>query len=378
MAISSTRSWRHRCRAPCALLLIALAAPARAVPFEQVAELPLPTGLASVDLSPDRQTLVGVAWYAPWIEGVRVFDTGSLTMAADHVGSANTNWSVRVAADGQSCWVTQYYDGNVRQIDLATGATLQEVPVGVWPGALELNRATGMLYVGQNDSGQHQGGSIVVVDTNSGLAVDSLALVNEPAHDLRLNSDGSLLYVHTRAPGSRTLYKSRTADMEVLATTPVPGAGERVITLSPDDACIFVPMHSEDRVDVFDADTLALIDQIIVPRPFIFSVWPFDPRYAIVTHPDSTLVDVYDLEARATVQSFLASSVGYNPDIAWDSVTGRAYVPSASADGSVLVLDYVIPEPCTLTVFGLAVLALSRRGRRGRRLAVGEGSQTVD
>jgi len=344
-----------------------LAAPARAVPFEQVAALPLPTGLASVDLSPDRQTLVGVAWYAPWIEGVRVFDTGSLTMTADHVASANTYWSVRVSADGQSCWVTQYYDGNVRQIDLATGATLQEVDVGPWPGALDLDRSTGMLYVGQNDSGQHQGGSIVVVDTNSGLVVDSIPLVNEPAHDLRLNSDGTLLYVHTRSPGSRTLYKIRTADLEVLATVPVPGAGELVITLSPDDAWVFVPMHSEDRVDVFDADTLELIDQIIVPRPFIFSVSPFDPRYAIVTHPNSTLVDVYDLEARATVQSFVASSLGYTTDIAWDSLTGRAYVPSCSADGSVLVLDYVIPEPCTAGILGLAALMLDRRLRRRSR-----------
>jgi DNA-binding beta-propeller fold protein YncE len=336
---------------------------ARAVPFKHVASLPLPSGLASVDLSPDRSTLVGVAWYAPFTEGIRVWDTKTLSLVGDYVDSANTNWSVRVGADGESCWTTQYYDGNVRQIDLATGATLQDVPVGQWPGALELDRATGLLYVGQNDSGRHEGGNIVVVDTAGGSAIATLPLVNEPSHDLRLNSDGSLLYVHVRSPGDETLYKIRTADLAVLDTTPVHGAGERVITLSPDDSLVFVPMHSEDRVDVYDADTLDLVDQLFVPRPFIVSVSPKDPRYAIIVHPNSTDVDVYDLAVEEIVQTFEATSVGYTPDIAWDSHRGRAYVPSNGPDGAVMVLDYVIPEPATVGLLCVGLLAgLRRRG----------------
>ncbi len=259
---------------------------ARAVPFKQVASLPLPSGLASVDLSPDRSTLVGVAWYAPFTEGIRVWDTKTLSLIGDHVGSANTNWSVRVGADGQSCWTTQYYDGNVRQVALATGATLQDVPVGQWPGALELDHATGLLYVGQNDSGRHEGGNIVVVDTAGGSAIATLLLVNEPSHDLRLNSDGSLLYVHVRSPGDETLYKIRTADLAV----------------------------------------------------------------------------------EEIVQTFEATSVGYTPDIAWDAHRGRAYVPSNGPDGAVMVLDYVIPEPATIGLLCVGLLAgLRRRGRARAR-----------
>jgi len=169
-------------------------------------------------------------------DAVAVVDLGAWRKGGEvslvRAGAAGGAFPRAVVTVGEGrAFVASQRDREVDEVDLAAGAVVRRIPVGVQPAALVANRAGTRLYVANAGSD-----SVSVVDVASGreiVVVPTIAppgLVPPGVASLRGSNPNGLAL----APDERTLYVTNggNSTLAVVALDPG-GAGGRVVGLVP-------------------------------------------------------------------------------------------------------------------------------------------------
>lgn len=257
-------------------------------------------------------------------------------------------------------------DGAVWVIDAASGATLQEIPIGGRPGAMALDPTTGYLYVATADAveGAAQS-SIVVVDTSLPAVIDEIEVGPLVAGRLALDPDAGELYALGGGLATSLLVID-TSTRELVAEIPI---GEDLTgpVLDVDAGRVFVGARFAAQLFAVDGASRAVGPPAQVPATVGMSVLTVDPDGGEVWVSETEgPLDVYD---GATLELVAAIDVGEGSestvvDAVVDPAMGIGYL-SQERSGLIAVVDVADHEVVDLVEIGGEPSALAFEPVRG-------------
>lgn len=305
-------------------------------PTYKVKEILQSPGCTSVDMSPDRTTLYARVAYGDWDEGYRVFDVATGKKLWDYRPGSHVNsapWRALVSADNNYIYMTTYYGGAVRKIQIvpSTGAQVASISVGSWPFGMAFDSQRRFLYVEQGCSGTVVQGSLKVIDTATNSVVGTVSLNGEPSGAIVAPGD-NFVYVESRTSSNHTFYKIRMSDLQVTGTFSMPATrmDDTRFSLSPDGGIAYLPDPAGNSVHVVNTSIMAQTDLWALAGVRGFFVSP-DGNHALVTPWDSPTVRVFNLSSKAVVQTLNVGTTNFAgkwaPYWDWDGVHKYVYLP---------------------------------------------------
>ncbi len=199
-------------------------------------------------------------------------------------------------ATGGTAYVSDYNDGFVHALDVASGSS-RSVKVAANAYRLAVAGSAQRLFVSSVD------GNVYVVSTVSMTVTDTIP-IGGALQGMTLNAAGSMLYVSSTAGG---VFRIDAATDAVQKSASVGGQPQDV-ALSPDGTLLYVANQS-GWVDVLDATTLAPVHQFAVVDAF--GMRPtVDGTQLYVTSPAEGTVTVLDATTGSVVTSL---NVGGTP-----------------------------------------------------------------
>jgi predicted alpha-1,2-mannosidase len=309
--------------APPSFSTVALSLPrATAATFGEPVNLRMKAGAsAAVDFVVSNQTgtsSIDVAWRAFAPSGVRVERPGnSITLAAGQSATVH----VRVSADAslgagyyavfirgiasngarleelpirlrvehtgerpEIAYAENAFGNSIVPVDLSTGATGPEVPVGEYPRDAVLNRDNTRLYVANLGSN-----SISVIDTSGDRVIATIKTGSSP--------NGLAL-----APGGKTLWFSnaddgtiQSMDIATLKTQNAIAVGiqPHAIAIAPDGLTLYVSNRGSNTVTLVDLPTRAVRTPIDVgPRPTGLAITPDGKKLYVLSGADDDVTPI--------------------------------------------------------------------------------------
>lgn len=284
-----------RSRSLAGALGLALAASALAAPF--VAEATIAAGVGPNDSMVALDGKMLVVANSDSRDVTRIDLETSRPLAPVTAGDVPA--SLELSADGRTAYVGCWRGQTLAVIDLAAGARLASVPLGVWPR--DIARVGGHLLA----SGYYSG-NLVAVD----LATNQVSGV------LELSAGLHRILVHPTSGHAYVLNTSRDALYEVVVEGGAPrlvaqlGAefgyqGNWDMELSPDASRIVVTQWGGDRVAVLSTDPLAVEGFVETggDGPCALAFTP-DGEHVVVAHSesdDAAVVNLRRMQLRAVL-----------------------------------------------------------------------------
>ena len=200
------------------------------------------------------------------------------------------------SADGTKAYVGA--GGMIREVDVASGATLRTLLVGVTPSSLVVSPDGSTLYATPQDSTA----PVVFVDLGT-FAVTGNVVLNDTVHDqtpgyAALSPDGSSLYVTASWGGtSWGLFKIDTATRQVVRRStsgPVPTS---IVVTADGSKVLATRTNFSAKLDVFDSTTLASLASVNIDRP----ASGVDVLGTIAVGSDSSVAYVADVSGQDVV-----------------------------------------------------------------------------
>lgn len=273
-------------------------------------------------------------------------------------------------------YISNFADGTVSVIDIATNKVIKTIPTGNGPEFIAISPDGSRVYV--EDTGAGFVSDVVAIDAATNTVISRIQIVDQPSYGLAVSPDGSKLYigcvgsitngsvtiVNTSTfgyistlkfndvvmgitlnnDGSRlyvtnALYKNiavvNTATSSVIANIPM-GSDPDQVKLSPDGSRLYVSSQNSNNVSVINTVTNKVIATIKVgssPEGICISA---DGRRVYVTNTNSNSISIID----ATTDKLLSTiAVGINPTGISLSPDGNFLYVAIESSNSVSVID---------------------------------------
>jgi len=175
-----------------------------------------------------------------------------------------------ISNDDQKLYAIDVNSPNVWVIDAVTNAVLRTIPLGGIPEALAWRRDGTRLYVCWGNPAA----TITEIDPVTDTPIRSFAVGGE-SYSIATSLDGSRLFVANYAPPAYSLDVWSIASGSQVASVALPDTSLEV-RVSPDGTRIWVVVHYQGKVLVFDSQSLQLVATLKVGAvPYRVA---FDPR----------------------------------------------------------------------------------------------------
>jgi YVTN family beta-propeller protein len=218
--------------------------------------------------------------------------------------------------DGRTAFVSNFNDGTVHVIDVATGSRARQLfvaPANAY--RLALSPDDSRLYVTSTD------GHLYAVDF-TGTETTTSVLLGGALQGIALSRDGLALTVSNTQGG---IFRLNACTLAVTGSiAPQGGGATQDIALSPDESQLYVA-NENGYVDIRDATTLANVSRVTTTGiyPFGLAVTP-DGAQLYIASPLTGQVMILDRDTRSVVKTM---SVGGTPRrIAFDASGTTAVV----------------------------------------------------
>lgn len=276
---------------------------------------------------------------------------------------------VRVGAPGAPlplAYVENRFGNTVTPLDVRTGGTGPEIPVGEWPRDAVLNDDASRLYVADSASG-----TISVVDTTRAATIATVRVGNDPS-GLALSPDGATVWFANARDGTIQSFDTRT--LRVAKPIAV-GNSPRSVAFAPNGKRLYVTLTGENAVLSADPATGKLGPSIPVGEaPTGLAVTP-DGKRLYVVDASSNAVTPIDL---TTGTALAEIPVGVNPEMIAIAPDGRTAYVSNYANATVTPIDIRTgraepvlnvggaPYGVAVTRDGKELIAIARRDNAAR------------
>ncbi|MGH7520235.1 MAG: YncE family protein [Gemmatimonadales bacterium] len=296
-----------------------------------------------------------LAWNGTALAVAEVIPVG--LMPADIDGPHN----VTVAPDGSAWYVTIAHGtpyGSLWKMAAGSDSLLGRAQVEMFPTTIALTPDGALAFVANSDfHGDHPRVNVVtVVQTATMTPITNLPACDMP-HGVKVNHAGSFVYVSCMNSDEileidrqslRIRRRHKTgeglAEPAIHGTMPSAGAHDcspTFVSVSPDDRRLYVACNHGNTLQVLDAASLELVQEIPVGAG-AYNVEPsLDGRWVIVTNKKAQSVSVIDAQsltevARIPTSKPLPHGVAFAPDRRWAFISAE----SVGADpGAVDVID---------------------------------------
>ena len=287
--------------------------------------------LQAQDAEPDY--LVGVVsesgdivtWIKPGPDSLTLDRTVPLgIMPADIDGPHN----LAVSPDNRFYYVTIAHGqpfGTLWKMDATADTLVGRATVELFPTTIAITSEGGFAFVANSDfHGDHPRiNKVSVVHTPTMTKITDLPLCDMP-HGVKANHAGTRIYVS--CVRSDEIVELDVSTFDVLRRARVGGGGGHedecaatFVSVSPDDATLYVACNKKSTLQVWDAGSLTLKREIHVGKG-AYNVEPSpDGRYVIVTNKKEqsvSLLDAVTLEelARIPTTKKIVHGIAYSPD----------------------------------------------------------------
>jgi len=302
-----------------------------------------------------------LSWNGTALAVARVVPVGLMPVDID--GPHN----VAAAPDGSAWYVTIAHGtpyGTLWKIEAGSDSLLGRAQVENFPTTIALTPDGALAFVANSDfHGDHPRVNVVtIVQTATMTPITNLPACDMP-HGVKVNHAGSFVYVSCMNSDEileidrqslriRRRHKTGagmghtptgTAGPPVHGTTPTaaPDCSPTFVSVSPDDRRLYVACNHGNTLQVLDAASLELVQEIPVGAG-AYNVEPSaDGRWVIVTNKKAQSVSLIDAQslkevARIPTSKPLPHGVAYAPDGPWAFISAE----SVGADsGAVDVVD---------------------------------------
>lgn len=292
-----------------------------------------------------------LSWDGTALTTDRVVPVG--IMPADIDGPHN----VAVSPDGRYWYVTIAHGtpfGTLWKMTAAGDTVVGKATVEMFPTTIGLTPDGALAFVANSDfHGDHPRTNVVtIVHTPTMRALTNLPACDMP-HGVKVNHAGTLVYVSCmnsdelleidrQAFRVARRHKTGEGTGHTMATAAAPAdCSPTFVSVSPDDRRLYVACNHRNTLQVLDAATLDLVQEIPVGAG-AYNVEPSpDGRWVIVTNKKAQSVSLIDAQAlteaaRVPTSKKLPHGVAYAPDGRWAFIS----VESIGADpGAVDVID---------------------------------------
>jgi len=323
-----------------------------------------PPGYRILVASESGDIVTQLTWDGTALAVAKVVPVG--VMPADIDGPHN----VTVAPDGSAWYVTIAHGtpyGSLWKMSAGSDSLLGRAPVEMFPTTIALTPDGALAFVANSDfHGDHPRVNVVtIVQTASMTPVTNLPACDMP-HGVKVNHAGTLVYVscmnsdeileidrlslrikrrHKTGEGmGHAAMGTATAGPVAhgtATTAPQHDCSPTFVSVSPDDRRLYVACNHGNTLQVLDAGSLALVQEIPVGAG-AYNVEPSaDGRWVIVTNKKAQSVSLVDAQsltevAKIRTSKTLPHGIAYSPDGRWAFISQE----SVGADpGAVDVID---------------------------------------
>ena len=248
--------------------------------------------------------------------------------------------------DHLAAFVTNFDDGSVSRIDVATGAVAGAVGAGAGPWAAAVHPAGTEVYVTNRE-----GNEITVLDARDGTLLARIAVPPRPL-GVVFDLDGSRAYVASYDADSVSVVD--TGSRSVVATIAT-GRGPSGLTMSPGGTRLYVTNYASNTLSVIDTATNTVAATVKTgKRPVQIAIDRVGGRLYVANY-ESRSVSVIGLFGHTVLGTI---PVETNPfGIAVDPSRGRGYVSNAAVD-TLSVIDTRTDTVVSTVPVGKAPLGL--------------------
>jgi DNA-binding beta-propeller fold protein YncE len=301
---------------------------------------PPPTGYRILVASESGDIVTQLTWDGMSLAVAKVVPVG--IMPADINGPHN----VAVAPDGSAWYVTIAHGtpyGSLWKMSAGTDTLLGRAPVEMFPTTIGLTPDGALAFVANSDfHGDHPRMNVVtIVQTATMTPLTNLPACDMP-HGVKANHAGTLVYVscmnsdeileidrqsfkirrrHRTGEGMRAAGGGM--PMRAVASGPPQhDCMPTFVSVSPDDRRLYVACNHRNSLQVLDAGSLELVQEIPVGTG-AYNVEPSaDGRWVIVTNKKAQSVSLVDAQSLTEVAKIptskpLPHGVAYSPDGRW-------------------------------------------------------------
>jgi DNA-binding beta-propeller fold protein YncE len=312
--------------------------------------IPAPPGYRILVASESGDIVTQLAWDGTTLTTLKVVPVG--IMPADIDGPHN----VTVAPDGSAWYVTIAHGtpyGSLWKMSTATDSLLGRAQLEMFPTTIGLTPDGALAFVANSDfHGDHPRVNVVtIVQTATMTPLTNLRACDMP-HGVKVNRAGTLVYVSCmnsdeilEIDRQSLRIRRRHTTGEAMHTTasgpPQHDCMPTFVSVSPDDRRLYVACNHGNTLQVLDAGSLELVQEIPVGAG-AYNVEPSaDGRWVIVSNKKAQSVSLVDAHTLAEVvriptSKSLPHGVAYSPDGRWAFISQE----SVGADpGAVDVID---------------------------------------
>lgn len=319
--------------------------------------LPPSPGYRVLVASESGDIVTALAWDGTALTVTKVVSVG--VMPADIDGPHN----VTAAPDGSAWYVSIAHGtpyGSLWKMSAANDSLLGRAQVEMFPTTIALTPDGALAFVANSDfHGDHPRVNVVtIVQTATMTPVTNLRACDMP-HGVKSNHAGTLVYVSCMNSDEileidrqslriRRRHKTGagmpTAGMPMHPTASGPAQHDCMptfVSVSPDDRRLYVACNHGNSLQVLDAGSLELVQEIPVGAG-AYNVEPSaDGRWVIVTNKKAQSVSLVDAQtltevAKVPTSKSLPHGVAYSPDGRWAFISQE----SVGVDpGAVDVID---------------------------------------
>lgn len=319
-----------------------------------------PSGYRILVASESGDVVTRLAWDGTRLTVEKVVPVG--VMPADIDGPHN----VAAAPDGSAWYVTIAHGtpyGSLWKLAAGSDSLLGRAAAELFPTTIALSPDGALAFVANSDfHGDHPRVNVVtIVHTATMTPLANLPVCDMP-HGVKVNHAGTRIYVSCMSSDElleidrqsfRIHRRQRTGAGTGMARGTAPGhvghapaptgpdCSPTFVSVSPDDRRLYVACNHGNTLQVRDAGTLALVQEIAVGAG-AYNVEPSpDGRWVIVTNKKAQSISLLDARTlvevgRIATSKPLPHGIAYSPDNRWAFVTAE----SVGADpGAVDVID---------------------------------------
>ncbi|TMG82528.1 MAG: hypothetical protein E6H78_14545 [Betaproteobacteria bacterium] len=292
---------------------------------------PPPTGYRILVASESGDIVTQLTWDGTSLAVAKVVPVG--IMPADIDGPHN----VAVAPDGSAWYVTIAHGtpyGSLWKMSVGSDTLLGRAPVEMFPTTIGLTPDGALAFVANSDfHGDHPRMNVVtIVQTATMTPLTNLPACDMP-HGVKANHAGTLVYVSCMNSDEILEIDRQSFRIRRRHKTGegMPGAGMPMhavacmptfVSVSPDDRRLYVACNHGNTLQVLDAGSLELVQEIPVGTG-AYNVEPSaDGRWVIVTNKKAQSVSLVDAQSLTEVVKIptskaLPHGVAYSPDGRW-------------------------------------------------------------
>jgi YVTN family beta-propeller protein len=280
----------------------------------------------------------------------------------------NNTAGIGIDISTHKAFVSNYNDGTLSVVDLATLTVIGTVPVGTHPRRLVVNSATNRVYV-VNDNAP---GTVTVVETGAYGIVATIPVGDNP-RTLDADFGARQLFVANHTGNSVSIIDTLTN--LVVTTVPV-GSGPRSPTVNAAIDKVYVPNFNDGTVSVIDTLTRTVIKTITVGNgPQYGAVDGLHDKVYVNNVTDRT-ISVIDSATDSVIKT-LPSGVGTDDNFGHvNHVYGRYYLPNAT-DKTLTIVDTDTDTVAATPAVGTNPIQVVTDANGGNVYVVNQGSNSV-